>query len=650
MPVHPVPTALAMALALAFGSAEGAPTLSTVVSGRVEITQPGAATTLVRQGTDKAILDWRDFSIGAGETVQFQQPGSGSVALNRVIGSNPSAILGRLTANGNIFLVNPNGVLFGAQSRVDVGSLVASTLAISDSDFLAGRHQFTGATSAGVRVAAGATLTAAERGTIALLGATVGNDGTISARLGTVALAAAGSVTLDFNGDGLTQVTVQPAQLRALVANGGAVIADGGQVIMTAAAMQEVASAVVNHGTLQANALVERNGKLLLDAGSTGTVDVTGSLNASGPHGGDVTLLGRSITLAGGAAIHADGADGKVVLRSVGATSVHGVVTANAGPEGGNGGAIETSGATVDATCLAVSSATTLGTAGSWTLAAQAVTIDAALAATIGRALDTGTGVVVAARRDPVGEVAADIRVEASVRHTGSAPATLALNADANILFSRGAGIAAAGGGRLDIDVNAGAHGTPGAIVMQPGVSIASGGGHIALYGNSDPTAGFAGGTAEYPDGILLDGATLDARSGQGGGSISLRGASTQDLPVDRTASAMAPAGIALTGGASIVAGGAISLTGIGLGAGASGVALHDASIATTAGGRAGHPRARHQRWRRPGQRQRRHGRRSGAARARRRGHWRHRRRALRRRAHWRGRHAGRRRHQRAEP
>ena len=97
----------------------------------------------INQSTDKAVINWQTFNISSGETVQFIQPDAHSVALNRVLGSDPSVILGNLTANGQVFVINPNGVLFGNESAESTsGGLVASTLGISNADFMAGRYQF----------------------------------------------------------------------------------------------------------------------------------------------------------------------------------------------------------------------------------------------------------------------------------------------------------------------------------------------------------------------------------------------------------------------------------------------------------------------------------------------------------------------------
>lgn len=123
--------------------AQGLPTGGQTVSGSASIQTTGSVMT-VGQTTAKAIINWQDFSIGAGNKVQFLQPSASAVALNRVLGANPSVIQGSLSANGQVFLLNPNGVLFGPSSQVSAGALLASTLAMSNSDFLAGRYSFKG--------------------------------------------------------------------------------------------------------------------------------------------------------------------------------------------------------------------------------------------------------------------------------------------------------------------------------------------------------------------------------------------------------------------------------------------------------------------------------------------------------------------------
>ena len=232
-------------------------------------------------------INWQSFNVASGEAVRFVQPNSNSVALNRVLGADPSSILGSMTANGKVFLVNPNGILFGKGASVNVGGLVASTLNITDGDFMAGNYQFSG-TGNGTVLNQGAIN--ADGGYVALLGANVRNDGVIAARLGTVALAAGNAMTLDVAGDGLLNVTVNQGAVNALVQNGGLIQADGGQVLLTAQAAGSLLSTVVNNtGVIRAQTLVTgKDGSIkLMGDMQSGTVNVGGTLDASAPNGGN---------------------------------------------------------------------------------------------------------------------------------------------------------------------------------------------------------------------------------------------------------------------------------------------------------------------------------------------------------------------------
>lgn len=272
---------------LAAGSiAHALPANGVVAAGSAAITST-ASTTTVQQSTSSAVINWQSFGIGAGQTVQFVQPGSNSVALNRVLGTEASSILGNLSANGKVFLLNPNGVLFGAGAQVNVGGLVASTMSLSDAKFMSGDYSFSNAGNGSV-VNQGA-INAADGGYVALMGKTVINQGVITARLGSVALAGGQAATLDLAGDGLLRVSVTQGAVNALVDNGGMIRADGGKVLMTTqAAGALLHTAVNNTGVVQAQTIGSRNGTiLLLGDMQTGTMDVGGTLDASAPNGGD---------------------------------------------------------------------------------------------------------------------------------------------------------------------------------------------------------------------------------------------------------------------------------------------------------------------------------------------------------------------------
>lgn len=278
---------LAVALMLACGAGVHAQPAGGVVSaGSATIGgAPGSMT--ITQTTPNVAINWQSFGIKAGESVRFVQPSSNSVALNRVIGSDPSSILGSLTANGKVFLVNPNGILFGQGASVNVGGLVASTLAISDANFMANNYKLSGA-GAGSVVNEGA-INAADGGYVALLGAHVSNQGVIAAKLGTVALAAGNAMTLDVAGDGLLRVAVNEGAVNALAENGGLLQADGGQVLMTAqSAGSLLPSAVNNTGVVRAQTIQNVKGTIMLMGDmQSGTTNVGGTLDASAPQGGD---------------------------------------------------------------------------------------------------------------------------------------------------------------------------------------------------------------------------------------------------------------------------------------------------------------------------------------------------------------------------
>src|SRR5262249_38654021 len=158
--------------------------------GNATITQPSANKLQINQGSDKAIIDWRTYSIGSQAWVNYTMPGSGSVSLNRVTGADPSYIFGRLTANGTVMLINPNGIVFGKGSVVDVAGLVATTANMSNADFMAGRMNFTVPGKPGATVINEGSITIKDAGIAAFVAPGVANRGTIVANLGTVSLAA----------------------------------------------------------------------------------------------------------------------------------------------------------------------------------------------------------------------------------------------------------------------------------------------------------------------------------------------------------------------------------------------------------------------------------------------------------------------------
>jgi filamentous hemagglutinin family protein len=256
----------------------------TAGSGRIDY---GDHLTTIQQDSQNLSLNWLSFNIGAQDTVNFLQPNAQSIAVNRIADPNGSVILGHLNANGQVFLLNPNGVLFGQGAQVNVGGLVASTLDVSDSELGRGTLHFGGA--GGGSVTNRGTLTAAPGGYVALLGHSVSNQGAIHAPAGSVALAGGSAVTLSFDGNHLLNMQIDASTLNALAENRQLIVADGGQVLMSAGAKDSLLASVVNNtGTIQAQTVENRAGKIVLLGGiAAGTTQVAGTLDASAPNGGD---------------------------------------------------------------------------------------------------------------------------------------------------------------------------------------------------------------------------------------------------------------------------------------------------------------------------------------------------------------------------
>ncbi len=312
-------TPLALALSLAHGAWAAAPSSAAqlpsggvVKAGSATIGTSGNAMT-VNQASNRAVIDWNSFNVGARNTVDFVQPGANAVTLNRVVGNEGSVIDGALNANGQVFLLNPNGVLFGKHAVVDTGGLLASTLDISNADFMAGRSVLRSTGKLGSVVNQG-RLTAPDGGYIALIGNRVSNDGVITARLGTVALASGDQVTLNFNGTSLVDVTIDRATYDALVENHRIIVADGGLVKLTASTADGLLDTVVNNtGVIQSRTVATRDGHVYL-LGEGGKVEVGGTLDASAPNGGDgghIETSGPTVQVADGAKITTSAAHGR---------------------------------------------------------------------------------------------------------------------------------------------------------------------------------------------------------------------------------------------------------------------------------------------------------------------------------------------------
>ena len=280
-------SAVVLALCAALGAGAWAtPSGFSVTAGSGSVTQNGSTTNVYQTSTNLS-ANWTSLNTNKNETLNFFQPSANSVAVNRVLGNSGTEFFGRLNANGVVYLINPNGVMFGAGSQVNVGGLVASTLDVSDAALGTNSQIFSGNSVAGVSNAG--SINTANGGGVALLGASVSNTGSIVAQGGTVALGAGNNVTLSMNGSRLMGLQVNANQLQALASNGGLIQADGGQVLMSAGAKDSLIASVVNNkGVVQAQTLNNVGGVIELMAGmKAGAVNVGGKLDASAPKSGN---------------------------------------------------------------------------------------------------------------------------------------------------------------------------------------------------------------------------------------------------------------------------------------------------------------------------------------------------------------------------
>lgn len=280
-----------LAMALGGTAVQAMPSGGDIRSGQGSISQHGKDMT-VRQNSDRMAVDWTKFDIAKDETVRYAQPDRNAIALNRVTGRQQSVIAGNLNANGNLILVNPNGVVFTKNSSVDVGGLVASTARLSDETM---KNFGNAKDKLGLNLHNGSTAAIVNEGQIkangslvALHAANVENKGTITNEGGTIALAAAKNLTLSAADDDKLNFTVDGELAKSQALNSGSLKADGGYVVMTAKSAGDVLSTVVNNtGTIEAKTLRKNEkGQILLDGGDNGQIEVSGTLDASGMEDG----------------------------------------------------------------------------------------------------------------------------------------------------------------------------------------------------------------------------------------------------------------------------------------------------------------------------------------------------------------------------
>ena len=416
-----------------------------IVSGQVSIDTATPGVTTVTNSPN-AIINWQNFSIAQNELTQFIQQNGQSAVLNRIIGQNPSEILGQLTSNGKVFLINPNGIVFGAGSTIDTQGLVASSLNLSDQDFLSGNYHFMAGSSAGNILNEG-IIRAGKDGNIILIAPQIQNNGIIKSDGGSITLAAGQELTITNLDDPDIRFQIQAPADSAL--NLGKLLTEGG-------AINVFASTIKHSGEINADSVqIDKQGNVQLvaqqditlasgskisansslgDAGTihidskTGTTLAQGSIEAQATQtgkGGNIELLGERVGVLDQAQIDASGENGggqvliggdyqgknadvhnanmtyvgknttvkadaktygnggKAIVWSDDTTRVYGNISAKGGANGGNGGFVETSGHNyLDVAGARVDTRAPNGTTGNWLLDPTDITITHSLTPT----------------------------------------------------------------------------------------------------------------------------------------------------------------------------------------------------------------------------------------------------------------------------
>ncbi len=413
--VQLVAAALSLAALLcALPPALAGPTGGQVISGTASINQNANVTT-INQSSNTISLNWNSFNIAPQDTVNFIQPSTTSIAVNHILGNSGSQILGHLNANGEVFLINPNGILFGQGAQVNVGSLVASALDFNDANLANASSSLVFAGKGTGSVINQGTIVARQGGFAALLGNSVSNQGRVTAQLGTVALGAGSAVTLTFSDNSLLHLQVDQSTLNNLAANGGLIQADGGLVIMTAGAKDALLASMVNNtGVLEAQTVSNKEGTISLVGGMTaGSVNVAGVLDASAS-------------------------------------------------QGGNGGFIETSAAQVHVADNArITTASSMGLAGTWLIDPQDFTVAAVNGDISGAALSGNLNNT-------------SITLDSS---NGSSAGSGNLNINDSVTWSANTTLSLVASNNVNINANIAAHGATAGLVISPNTTNTSVGG-----------------------------------------------------------------------------------------------------------------------------------------------------------------------------
>lgn len=343
--------------------AHAGPEGGTVTGGSGSISQSGNQTT-INQNSQIMAIDWQSYNLGSDERVQYIQPNSSSLSLNRILSNGPSSISGRIDANGQIILINPNGVFFTSTSVINVGGIVASGLDMTPTDFMNGNYIFNEVQGTSGLVVNGGIIKASTGGNVTLLGKQIRNDGLIVAKLGSVNLAAGKEAVLTFDNTRLIGIGISKAILQdelgvdPAVLNSGTINAEGGKVLLTASVSRDIFSQVLDVEAIRASSVVVNDdGSYTLGGGAdvvnTGTVDVSSySANANDPNVMRIVLLGDNVTSSGTLkADNANGNGGEIELHARDTTLLtENSVTSTRSEANGKGGTVKVLGDIVGVT------------------------------------------------------------------------------------------------------------------------------------------------------------------------------------------------------------------------------------------------------------------------------------------------------------
>lgn len=279
--------------------ANASPTGGVVTSGNASINQNGSVTD-INQTSSKATINWNDFSIKSNETVNFKQPDKNSITLNRVVGNEKSVIDGALNANGQVWILNSNGTIFGKEAKVNTSGLLVTTKELSDEDFNKGNYNFKGNSKESVEN--NGSININDKAYAAFIANAVKNNGKIEVYQGTINLVGANEFSLNLDDKSAISLKVTKGALDTLVENNNILKADGGRVYLTTNAKDELLKGVVNNtGIIEANSIDNLKSEVILYAHG-GTTNVNGTIKAKD---GFVETSGKNLNVTNESTIEA---------------------------------------------------------------------------------------------------------------------------------------------------------------------------------------------------------------------------------------------------------------------------------------------------------------------------------------------------------